>query len=197
MSDEEFLEIEDLTENTRKKAKAKGKPKGKRGELKIVEILNKRFFDILDKNKDWGQFSRSIGSGNRWGQKVVLSKSAKETFTGDLTTPTNFKFVVEIKTGYNDIDLNSMFDNGHKEIDKFIKQVTDDSGRCERKPLLIWTKDRKPPIAFILKKDFPKVDFEYYISYNEWHVLSLDNLLKQKDDFFFSIKEKHDFHRRV
>lgn len=183
----EDQDIEDLLENlSKKKSKAKGKPKGKRGELEIVKILNSRFEDILLKNPEWGKFSRTVGSGNRWGQNVVLSKEAMNTFSGDLTCPQNFLFVIESKNGYDDIDLNASFDSGHKEIDKFLGQVLTDSERCGRKPILIWKKGRKNRIAFIKKEDWQRDMPEYYMSYRDWYIFSLDLLLSLKDDFFFA-----------
>ena len=46
-------------------------------------------------------FTRSIGSGNRWGQ-VVLSEQAKQVFSGDICVPEGFKWVIECKGGYED-----------------------------------------------------------------------------------------------
>jgi len=75
---EEDAEVEDIFNKKPKKIKS-GK-KGKRVELELVKALNQRFQKTLAANPDLGSFSRSIGSGNRWGQNVHLSRTA--------TTPT-------------------------------------------------------------------------------------------------------------
>src|SRR5581483_1124604 len=111
----------------RKKRKADGKKKGNRTELELVKVLNARF---------GGGFSRSVGSGNRWGQVANLPEHAQQTFSGDLVCPPNFKFVFESKGGYEDIDLNSAFIGGNAELDAFLNQANDESRRTGRRPLL-------------------------------------------------------------
>jgi hypothetical protein len=183
---EEEIEIDNIFDKKPKKIKS-GK-KGKRVELEIVKSLNDRFSEMLNKNPQFGKFSRTVGSGNRWGQNVYLSQSAINNFSGDIVCPDNFRFVLESKGGYNDIDLCSAFDNGQAEIDSFIKQVVDDSERSGRKPLLFWKKDRKPRLAFIRSCDIPKKKYEnifYFMKYREWVVLNYNDLIKLEDNFFF------------
>ena len=182
--DEKDLEIEDIFDKKIKKIKS-GK-KGKRVELEIVKDLNNRFSKILSLNPSWGKYSRTIGSGNRWGQNVHLSKKATDTYTGDIVCPDNFKFVLESKGGYNNIDFCSAFSKGCSELDNFLKQVTDDSKRCGRKPLLFWKKDRKPRLAFLKSKDLDET-FEYSIKYRNWIVVSFEDLIKINDEFFFEL----------
>lgn len=186
MDNEEF-ELEDILKPKVKKIKS-GK-KGKRVELDLVKKLNDRFNDILCKNPDWGKFSRTVGSGNRWGQNVHLSKKAIDSYSGDLVCPDNFRFVLESKGGYNEIDLCSAFDKGQSELDKFLKQVVDDSKRTNRLPLLFWKKDRKPRLVFIRKQDIITEFYEklnYYMIYNNWVVINFEDFIKLDDQFFFS-----------
>ena len=186
--DYDDLDVEDVTGNANKKAKVKSGAKGKSAERDIVHILNNHFEALLAKNPAWGKFSRSVGSGNRWGQKVDLPQHAKDTFTGDLCTPQNFLWVIESKKGYNDIDLCTAFSGKCTELDDFLKQVTDDSGRCGRKPMLLWKKDRKPRLAFMRKEDNTTFNvMRYYFVYGEWVGMTLDELLAIKENrFFFS-----------
>lgn len=163
-----------------KKKKVDGGKKGKRVEREIVAILNERFSHMKEKT-----FSRSIGSGNRWGQVSNLPKHAKETLTGDICCPEGFKFVIESKGGYNKIDLNSIFEHGNSELDSFLKQVTDDSKRCNKTPLLIWKRDRKPWLAFLRTSDIYG-EYEYSMQYREWTCVTVKDLLKLQDSFFFS-----------
>lgn len=182
------LEVENILSKKNKKIKS-GK-KGKRVELEVVKDLNSRFNDILSKNPSWGKFSRTIGSGNRWGQNVYLSKNAMDNFSGDLICPENFKFVLESKGGYNDIDLCSAFDKGQSELDSFLKQVSADSERTGRMPMLFWKKDRKPRLVFIKSKDIDHklyVDFEYMMKYRDWVIFNFKDLFLMEDKFFFNI----------
>ena len=182
--DNENLEVENIFE--KKPNKIKSGIKGKRVELELVKQLNLRFSKILDANPAWGKFSRSVGSGNRWGQNVQLSRTAKNVYSGDIVCPDNFNFVLESKGGYNDIDLCSAFEEGQSQIDEFLKQVSDDSERCNRKPMLLWKKDRKPRLAFLLSKDLPNKNFKYCMKYRDWSIINFKDLLEFKDDFFFN-----------
>lgn len=181
---EEDAEIEDIFREKPKKIKS-GK-KGKRVELELVKSLNDRFREVLRSRPNAGTFSRSVGSGNRWGQRVHLSKAASDTYSGDIVCPEGFLFVLESKGGYNDIDLCTLFAGGQAELDGFLKQVTDDSVRCGRKPLLLWKKDRKPRIAFLRTSDLGDRDFTCTIKYGEWTAISFDNLMSLDDGFFFN-----------
>lgn len=190
--DEDDLLVEDILIKATKKIKSKDK--GNRSELQLVHLLNYRFADVLSNHPKWGTFSRSVGSGNRFGQKVSLSEDAKNVFSGDLTCPSGkdgyFRFVIESKGGYNGVDLITMFDGYCRELDDFLKQVLNDSERVDRKPLLVWKKDRKSRIAAILQKDSPKHDFPNYMIYKKWIIVSFDELLKLPDDFFFEFNNK-------
>jgi len=174
MNDDDFI-IDDIL-TPKKKKKVDGKKKGNRTELQLAKLLESHF----------GKgFSRSIGSGNRWGQVDYLPDHAKEVFSGDLVVPKGFKFVLESKGGYDDIDMNSIW-NGNKQLDGFLEQVTKDGKRCNRKPLLAWKRTRKPWIAFIHTKElrgFTK-KFKNRLLYGEWSAVLLEELLKLDDDFF-------------
>lgn len=177
-SEDQF--VDDILSNKQSK-KINSKRKGNRNELEFAKILTKRF------NKG---FSRSVGSGNRWSQTAFLPKHAQKVFSSDLVVPKSFKFALEVKGGYNGIDLNSIFLRGNSDLDKFLIQVFKDAKRAGKKPLLAWKKDRKPWLVFILSKDAEGLDFKYKLSYNKWTAVALDEFLKLNDDFFFKIKEE-------
>jgi hypothetical protein len=159
----------------KKTKKVDGKKKGNRTELDLTKVLNARFGD---------GFSRSVGSGNRWGQVDHLPKHAREVFSGDLIVPKGFKFVIESKGGYDGIDMSSIFVRGNSELDGFLDQVTKDSKRCQRKPLLCWKKTRKPWLAFVHTKDLAGHSFKYKLQYGKWTCVALEHLLKLDDSFF-------------
>ena len=181
---EEDFDVEDIFAEKPKKIKS-GK-KGKRVELDLIKNLNARFDKTLSSRPKAGKFSRSVGSGNRWGQRVHLSKAASDTYSGDIVCPEGFLFVLESKGGYNDIDLCVLFSGSQSELDGFLKQVSDDSKRCGRKPMLIWKKDRKPRLAFLRSEDLSSRPFSCSLKYGEWTALSYDELITLEDDFFFT-----------
>lgn len=164
----------------KKKKKVDGKKKGNRNELNLTKLLNKRFGE---------GFSRSVGSGNRWSQVNALSKNAREVFSGDLVVPEGFKFVIESKGGYDNIDLSSIFCHGNSELNNFLEQASKDSKRCDRRPMLCWKKTRKPWLAFVLTEDLESKQFKYSLKYSKWTAVSLERLLELDDEFFFKRKD--------
>lgn len=175
MEEDDFF-VDDLMGKEKKKKINSGR-KGKGRERDIVKLLTERFGP---------GFSRSIGSGNRWSQVANLPKHARDTFSGDLVTPANFKFSVESKGGYDDIDLNSVFDGGHKEIDAFLNQASSDAERCGRAPLCVWKKNRKPYIAIIKTAILPTREWDYKLTYRDWTLVNFKELLKEPDNFWLS-----------
>lgn len=176
------LEIEDIFSNKKTK-KINSSVKGKTNEREIVKILNSRFRELLLKNTSWGLFSRTVGSGNRYSQ-ASLSYTAKQVFSSDISCPPAFKFTIESKAGY-DIDMCSAF-VGNKELDGFLKQSVDDGEKSNKLPMVLWKKNRMPRLAFIYSKIL-KSKFEYQMKYREWIIITLEDLLKEPDNFFFDI----------
>jgi len=101
-----------------------------------------------------------------------------------LCCPEGFKFVIESKGGYSKVDLNNIFDKGNSELDEFIEQVSKDSERCEKKPLLIWKKNHKPWLAFVKSQDL-EGEYKYKIIYRDWVIVPLKELLELPDSYFF------------
>lgn len=179
------LEIDDLIDNLNKKKKIKSKSKGKRGEALIVKLLNSRFSERIKNHPTGGGFSRSVASGARWGQNANLSQTSLGVFSGDVSVPTGFIFTIEIKNGYNDVDLFNCFDKGCAELDEFLKQATNDGNRSGRKPILMWRKDRKETIAFFKEGDF-LINTETVLYYKGWVGVNLNYLLTFDDACFFN-----------
>lgn len=180
MSDEDYHVEDLLLDLNRKKEKKKlnSGRKGKRGEHSICKTLIERF----DK-----PFSRVIGSGAH-GHRAALTEEAKLILTGDIVCPPNFRFTIESKHGYPEIDLCNALDGGHKLLDGFMEQVEKDAKRIHRKPLLCWKKNRLPCIAFIKQEDLPNFrDFKMHLCYNDWVAVALTELLKKDNNFFFEI----------
>ena len=75
-----------------------------------------------------------------------------------------------------------------------MKQVTDDSIRAKRLPLLVWQKTRAPRVAFIQDNtDISIMDaldgvFSTVLYYKGWTALLFDELLAAtKDSFWFDL----------
>lgn len=179
-SEDDFI-VDDIIGNKNKKNKKKvnGKNKGSRVERELSKILNTRF--------NCQDFSRSVGSGNRWGQVSHLPKHARDVFSGDLIVPANFIFCLESKGGYDGIDLNGVFEHGSTELDHFLDQVVADSVRCERKPMLCWKRTRKSWLVFLKTEELKGREFKYMLKYREWTGILLNDLLKIENEFFINL----------
>ena len=175
--DNEGLDVDDiLAEKEKKKKKVDGGKKGKTAERELVKLFIARFGD---------GFSRSLGSGNRWGQVKNLPKHAKDTLTGDLCCPKGFKWVLESKNGYDDIDLNLCMLKDNGQLNGFLDQVTKDVKRVDKKPMLLWKKTRRPWLAFVHSEELDGHYFNYKFVYGIWTAVALEKLLELEDTFFF------------
>ena len=113
--DDKDLFVEDIFDNAspQRKQAVNSKKKGNRVELELCKKLTDHF---------GVDFSRSVGSGNRWGQVNYLPDHARKTLIGDICVPEHFKWVIECKGGYDtDVDFSSVLDGGCSRIDEFIE----------------------------------------------------------------------------
>lgn len=172
------LDVDDIfgDDGKKKKKKVDGGKKGKRAERDLVNLFVARFGE---------GFSRSLGSGNRWGQVKKLPQHAKDTLTGDLCCPKGFKWVLESKNGYDDIDLNLCMLKDNGLLNGFLDQVTKDVKRGGRKPMLLWKKTRRPWLAFVHTEELDGLHFKYKFVYGKWTAVALEKLLEVEDSFFF------------
>lgn len=179
MNTDDF-DLSGFDDNNRGKKKAEGGRKGKRVERALCKVLNERFGK---------EFSRTVGSGNRWSHVANMPKHARETFTGDICCPENFAWVFECKGGYEgDIDLSTIF-NGLSQIWRdWLKDLERDSEFAKKKPVLAWKRDRKPWIACVQTEDLPDAGlFPFRMIYNKWTIILLEDWLKTHDnDYFFN-----------
>lgn len=174
MSDFDDFDVDNPFDRDKSKRK-NSKKKGNRGELQLCKLLSERFHPH--------EFSRTPGSGNRWAQVRFVKKD----FLGDIVCPDTFRFVLECKHGYPDIDLHNLMEHRNKKLDGFFQQAMDESERANLPPMLCWKKDRIPWLAFVLKTDLPQVEqFSTCLYYDAWVCLSLKELLKLDNEFFFT-----------
>jgi Holliday junction resolvase len=166
----------------------KGKPKRKNSrakgstfERKIASTLNDRF--------NTTEFSRSPGSG-AFATTHTLPEHLK--IYGDLITPTNFKYCIECKKGYNNQNLYSLY-NYSSDFWGFINQCEKDSSKCDKIPMIIFKQDRQPTLA-IVPNYVQTNKFQTYIeiykeeppmSKSSYRIYKFDELLEDHDSLWF------------
>jgi hypothetical protein len=176
-------EIEDLIANheaaKQKKKKVNSGDKGDRAERNLCKLLSARFHGL--------PFSRTSGSGNYWARGIELTESAKDCLVGDLVGPDNFGFVIESKCGYEkEVDFHSLFLKGNSKLNEFFDQVTADSNRSGKKPLLVYKRNLRQWLAFVPTSLLPEgMTFDYQLIYREWTGVALERLLEAPDAYFF------------
>jgi hypothetical protein len=121
----------------KKKKKVNSRAKGSTFERNIAKLLNDRF--------NTSEFSRSPGSG-AFATTHTLPEHLK--IYGDLITPQNFKYCIECKKGYNNLNLYSLY-NYSSEWWCFLEQCQKDSDKCGKIPLVIFKQDRQPTLAIV------------------------------------------------
>jgi hypothetical protein len=178
---EQDLELFDVGgEEQDKKKKVDGKAKGDRGELILAKLLSKHFGK---------EFSRGVGSGNRWSQVSNMPEHAKATFLGDICPPENFLWVIECKNGYEDeIDLNNALGPIAK-LDEFIEKSLRDSKLSGRDPIICWKRKWKPWVAILpVMCCLDPSHFDYYMQYRDWMIVELEKLLNiTEKEYWFDV----------
>jgi|TARA_R110000744_G_scaffold75933_1_gene150743 hypothetical protein len=158
----------------KKKKKVNSRAKGNRFENKIAKMLNERF-----KTKE---FCRSPGSG-AFATTHTLPEYLK--IYGDLITPERFKYVIEIKKGYNEERVSELL-NPKSQIFNMIAQAHRDSKKSSRKFLLIIGQDRRDPMAITNELGLPVSGSKISGTFNDVDVemFRLDELLQIHDTYF-------------
>jgi Holliday junction resolvase len=124
--------------NLRQKPKKKNsRAKGHTFERHIASLLNDRL--------GTSEFSRTPGSG---AFATTHSLPSHLNIYGDLITPIKFRYCIECKKGYNNINLYSLYNNS-SEVWDFLHQSDKDSKKSGKVPMMILKQDRKPITAFI------------------------------------------------
>ena len=185
---EDGIQVDDILSNNPPKKKINGNRKGKSVERNLCKLLN----DFFGQDAN---FSRSVGSGNRWSQ-ANLSDQAKQVYSGDICVPEGFKWVIESKGGYeDDMDFSNAADGSLPQLNKFIEQVNRDAEFTGRNPIICWKRNRKQWLSFVKFEHFLKMGvekhFSCYLYYttekNEsWVAVPLEKLLavSQNSDWF-------------
>jgi hypothetical protein len=167
--------------NLKKPKKINSKAKGNKYENDLAKMLNTRF--------NTTDFARTPGSG---AFATTHKLPSHLVIYGDLITPLNFRFVVEAKKGYNNIQLLDLI-NDTSILHGFITQNAKDCERCDKDSLVVLKQDRKKALAFVTRinsvYDIPlecqRANVQYALLGNGKHVmLLLEDLLLLPDYIF-------------
>lgn len=153
--------------------------KGHRFERDVAKILNEKLKTT--------EFSRTPGSG-AFATTHTLPDHLK--IYGDLITPKNFKFCIECKKGYNNINLYSLY-NYSSEVWDFLDQCEKDSKKCNKIPLILLKQDRKDILAFIPTNEAntfiintPYINIQSKLT-KLWNIYKFKNLLELDDKIWW------------
>lgn len=160
--------------------------KGFSFERKVAKILNTRFSSILD-GKDG--FVRNLGSGARFGGKnstKIGSLQDEHKLVGDISTPPDFKFVIECKHYKDSPTFRAVLNEQISQWDGWIKQVETDAKSVSKVPMLV--------IKYNLINEFVMLPSSVLListfSYKGYGVIKLKDLLNAEDSFFFKKDSK-------
>ena len=150
----------------------------------MAKILNKRFSEKLE-GKDG--FVRNLGSGARFGGKnsaKVESLKDEHKLVGDISTPPDFKFVIECKHYKDSPTFRSALNEQISQWDGWLKQVETDAKSVNKLPMLVIKYNLIDEFVLLPSSYFNKsIDLKY--KYKDYAVKKLSDLLLMEDCFFF------------
>lgn len=160
----------------KKKKKKNSRAKGSTFERQIAKLLNEHLGTT--------EFSRTPGSG-AFATTHSLPDHLK--IYGDLITPQNFRYCIECKKGYNNINLYSLYNNS-SEFWKFINQCQKDADKCGKLPLVIFKQDRQPTLAILpydtsMSRSYSRIQVEDKT--NKYAVYLFDELVEHEPVSFW------------
>ena len=163
---EDNFDLTEITKKTRKKVNSR--QKGSSFERGISKLLNETF--------GTDEFCRSPGSG-AFATTHKLPEHLK--IYGDLITPENFRFTIECKKGYNNINIYSLLDYSSK-FWEFLDQSEKDSRSSKKEPMVIFKQDRKPTLAIVRENTLFNTAINYLtLTYGTriYRIYKLDDIL--------------------
>jgi|TARA_Y100000310_G_scaffold137913_1_gene136868 Holliday junction resolvase len=167
----------DLSQLRKKPKRKNSRTKGNSFERQVAQLFNDRF--------NTTEFSRSPGSG-AFATTHTLPEHLK--IYGDLITPEGFRFCIECKKGYNNINLYSIYDYKSK-LWEFVEQCEKDSKKCDKLPMIVFKQDRKPILIITYKDIFTNIDKYIQIHkedpYRVYRVYLFDDIIKSWDTMWF------------
>ena len=160
----------------KKKKKVNSRSKGSTFERSIAKVFNEKF--------NTSEFSRTPGSG-AFATTHSLPDHLK--IYGDLITPQKFRFCIECKKGYNNINHYSLLDYSSK-LWEFIEQCQKDSDKCNKSPMVIFKQDRQKTLAIVDSNSIPNNIYNYIKiekDNKEYIIYYFDDLIKEGNYYWF------------
>lgn len=160
----------------KKKKKVNSRSKGSTFERSIAKVFNEKF--------NTSEFSRTPGSG-AFATTHSLPDHLK--IYGDLITPQKFRFCIECKKGYNNINHYSLLDYSSK-LWEFIEQCQKDSDKCSKSPMVIFKQDRQKTLAIVDSNSIPNNIYNYIKiekDNKEYIIYYFDDLIKEGNYYWF------------
>jgi hypothetical protein len=159
------------------------KNKGSTFERKIANLLSERFAPVVGVEKG---FRRNPDSGSFFGgknSKRVDSHNTETASFGDMICPSSFRFSVECKHYKSGPTFSALVGGGDiKQWDLWLAQAEADGKKSNREPLLI-VKYNNVETIVITKITFDGL--QHSISYKDYRVYRLDDVLSQPNSVFF------------
>jgi len=180
----------DLKDMRKKPQRKNSRAKGHGFERQVAKLLNDRL--------DTTEFSRTPGSG-AFATTHTLPDHLK--IYGDLITPEKFRYCIECKKGYNNINLYSLYNNS-SEIWDFLDQSRKDSQKCQKIPMMLLKQDRKAILAFIPTHKAEEIikgqtytavsnKRDKYSKGDNWNIYKFVDLLDMEDKVWLEQEEDH------
>ena len=160
-----------------------GKSKGNSFERKIANALSDRFSQLLGIKSS---FRRNADSGSFFGganMRRVNEYDLDHANFGDLICPKNFNFSIECKHYKTPPTFQSIIKQSVTQWDKWVSQAEQDAKNSGKLVLLIIKYNNVPEFAMI--KD--KLAVDEIFKYNGYYAYTLDALLAEKDELFFTL----------
>jgi len=160
-----------------------GKQKGNSFERDIANLLSDRFHAFTGIEKS---FRRNPDSGSFFGGTNQFRTEVYDTdyaVYGDLICPRNFTYSVECKHYKTAPPLSAIMKQKVTQWDDWLKQAKQDANVSKKNMLLIIKYNRTETMVFL---DNPIHSLDLIIYYKGYYVYTLDTVLKQEDNIFFT-----------
>lgn len=170
-----IMDVDKLVNSNR--TRKNSKKKGSNYESKVCKLLNARF--------KTEEFSKTPGSG-----AYATTHSLPEYLKvyGDIIAPQGFKFVFDVKKGYNHIDMTDCLDQ-KSELHKMLEKVSLDAIKAKKNFILVVCLDRRKAVAILSKSILGTTNTHLRMfSFDSYVGLLFDDLLSLPDNFFFEEK---------
>lgn len=161
------------------------KQKGNRFERDVANALSERFAAYTGIPQS---FRRNADSGSFWGGSNKGRKDQYDTdfaIYGDLVCPRDFRFTIECKNYKDAPPLSALVAQKITQWDTWLGQANQDAAECGKDSLVIIKYNRTEIFCLLEKNLLNNACISPILCYNTNIGVSLSELLKLDDDFFY------------